>query len=113
DSNTTFNIYQRMYFVFVQDDWKITRKLTLNLGLRYEFATPPRERDFKWANFDPSAGKFIAAKSGSLEDEALIKPDRNNFAPRIGLAYSLTPKTVLLVSYVVFFNHANILVAEW
>src|SRR5262245_54431686 len=107
DSNTTFNIYQRMYFAFVQDDWKITRKLTLNLGLRYEFATPPRERDFKWANFSPSAGKFIAAKSGSLEDEALIKPDRNNFAPRIGFAYSVTPKTVLRGAYGIFYNHAN------
>ncbi len=107
DSNTTFNIYQRMYFLFVQDDWKITRKLTLNLGIRYEFATPPRERDYKWANFDSSKGAFISAKSGSLEEEALIKPDKNNFAPRIGFAYSLTPKTVLRGAYGIFYNHAN------
>ena len=107
DSDTTFNIYQRMYFGFVQDDWKITRKLTLNLGIRYEFATPPRERDLKWANFDPATGKFIAAKSGSLADEALIKPDRNNFAPRIGFAYSVTPKTVVRGAYGLFYNHAN------
>src|SRR5882672_1300108 len=73
DSDTTFNVYQHMYFVFVQDDWKITRKLTLNLGIRYEFATPPRERDLKWANFDPSTGTFIPAKDGSLQDQALIK----------------------------------------
>ena len=107
DSNTTFNIYQRMYFGFVQDDWKITRKLTLNLGMRYEFATPPRERDLKWANFDSSTGKFISAKDGSLQDQALIKPDKNNFAPRFGFAYSLTPKTVLRGAYGIFYNHAN------
>ena len=107
DSNTTFNMYQRMYFLFVQDDWKITRKLTLNLGLRYEFATPPRDRDFKWANFDSSTGKFISAKSGSLFEEALIHPDRNNFAPRFGFAYSVTPKTVLRGAYGIFYNHAN------
>jgi len=107
DSDTTFNMYQRMYFLFVQDDWKITRKLTLNLGLRYEFATPPRDRDFKWANFDSATGKFISAKSGSLFEEALIHPDRNNFAPRFGFAYSLTPKTVLRGAYGIFYNHAN------
>ena len=107
DSNTVFNIYQRMYFGFVQDDWKITRKLTLNLGIRYEFATPPRERDYKWANFDPSARQFIAAKSGSLYNEALIHPDANNFAPRFGFAYSITPRTVVRGAYGLFYNHAN------
>ena len=107
DSDTTFNIYQHMYFAFVQDDWKVTRKLTLNLGIRYEFATPPRERDLKWANFDPSTGTFISAKDGSLQDQALIKPDKNNFAPRFGFAYSLTPRTVLRGAYGLFYNHAN------
>ena len=107
DSDTTFNVYQHMYFAFVQDDWKITRKLTLNLGMRYEFATPPRERDLKWANFDSSTGKFISAKNGSLQEQALIKPDKNNFAPRFGFAYSLTPKTVLRGAYGLFYNHAN------
>src|SRR4030088_2253784 len=96
-----------MNLVFVQDDWKVNRKLTLNLGLRYEFATPPRERDFKWANFDSSTGKFISAKDGSLAAQALIKPDRNNFAPRFGFAYSATPKTVIRGAYGVFYNHAN------
>lgn len=107
DSNTTFDVYQKMYFGFVQDDWKVTRKLTLNLGLRYEFATPPRDRDLKWANFDASTRSFISAKSGSLQDEALIKPDRNNFTPRFGFAYSVTPKTVIRGAYGIFYNHAN------
>ena len=107
DSNTTFEIYQHMYFLFAQDDWKITRKLTLNIGLRYEFATPPRERQMKWANFDSAAHQFISAKEGSLRDEALIAPDRNDFAPRFGFAFSATPKTVIRGAYGVFYNHAN------
>ncbi len=107
DSNTTFDLYQHMYFGFLQDDWKITRKLTLNLGLRYEFATPPRERNNKWANFDLAKGQFVTAKSGSLRDEALIEPDRNNFAPRIGFAYSATPKSVIRGAYGIFYNHTN------
>jgi hypothetical protein len=107
DSNTTFEIYQHMYFLFLQDDWKISRKLTLNLGLRYEFATPPREREMKWANFDSGAGKFISAQSGSLRQESLIAPDRNDFAPRFGFAYSATLKTVIRGGYGLFYNHAN------
>ena len=107
DSNTTFEIYQHLYFGFVQDDWKVSRKLTLNLGLRYEFATPPRERKFQWANFDSATGKFISAKSGSLFEEALIHSDANNFAPRIGFAYSATPKTVIRGAYGIFYNHTN------
>jgi hypothetical protein len=107
DSNTVFNIYQHMYFGFLQDDWKINKKLTLSLGFRYEFATPPRERDFKWANFDSASGKFITAAKGSLAQEALINPDWNDVAPRVGFAYSATPKTVIRGAYGLFYNHAN------
>ena len=107
DSNTVFNIYQHMKFLFVQDNWNFNRRLTLNLGLRYEFATPPRERDYKWANFDAKTGTFMTAKPGDLFSEALIHPDYNDFAPRIGFAYSATPKTVFRGGYGVFYNHAN------
>jgi Carboxypeptidase regulatory-like domain len=107
DSNTTFEIYQHMYFFFVQDDWKVSRKLTLNLGLRYESATPPRERELKWANFDPASGKFLSARNGSLFEEALIRPDRNDFAPRFGFAYSATGRTVIRGAYGIFYSHAN------
>lgn len=107
DSNTIFDMYQNMFFLFAQDDWKISRKLTLNMGVRYEFATPPRERDFKWSNFDSASGAFINAKSGGLFEQALIHPDRNNFAPRVGLAYTATKKMVIRAGYGIFFNHTN------
>jgi hypothetical protein len=107
DSNTVFNIYQHMYFLFVQDNWNVSRRLTLNLGIRYEFATPPREQDHKWANFSAASGTFMTAKSGDLFSEALIHPDRNDFAPRIGFAFTATPKTVFRGGYGIFYNHAN------
>ncbi len=107
DSNTVFNIWQKMYFFFIQDDWKINSKLTLNLGLRYEFDTPPRERDNQWSNFDGSAGAFVLAKDGGLFERALIHPDYNNFAPRIGFAYSPLRRTVIRAAYGVFYNHSN------
>ena len=107
DSNTVFNQYQQMYFAFVQDDWKVTPRLALNLGVRYEFSTPPRERDHQWANFIPEAGGFVSAKDGSLFDESLIRPDRNNFAPRVGFSYNMFRRTVVRGAYGVFYNHAN------
>jgi outer membrane receptor protein involved in Fe transport len=91
--------------VFVQDDWKPTDKLTLNLGVRYDFMTPPTERDNRMANFDPSgAGTLVFASDGSLADRALVKPDTNNFAPRIGAIYRITERTLVRGGYGVFFN---------
>ena len=84
-----------MYFAYVQDDFRVNPKLTLNLGMRYEFATPQYELDNKLANFLPSADALIYAKSGSLFDRSLVKPDHNNWAPRVGLAYQVDPKTVI------------------
>ncbi len=107
DSNTVFNMYQRMYFGYVQDDWKIRRNLTLNLGVRYEFATPPIEEDRQAANFDFRTNSFVTAKDGSLFERTLIRPDRNNWAPRLGLAWTVTPKTVVRAGYGMFYNHTN------
>ena len=107
DSNTVFNQFQRMYFAFVQDDWKLTSRLALNLGLRYEFSTPPQERDHQWANFLPEQGAFVTASDGSLFERSLIHPDRNNFAPRVGFSLRVLNSTVVRGAYGVFFNHAN------
>ncbi len=84
-SYTVMDQGQDMQFYFLQDDFRVTPRLTLNLGLRYEFATPPREKNNALANFDPATGTMVFAKDGSLYDRALIHPDRNNFAPRVGI----------------------------
>ena len=81
-SYTVMDQGQDMQFYFVQDDYRVTPKLTLNVGLRYEYATPPRERDNQFANFDPATGTMIFAQDGGSFERALIHPDRNNFAPR-------------------------------
>lgn len=107
DSSTAFNQWQRMYSMFIQDDWKVTPKLTLNYGIRYEFATPPRERDNQWANFDNATQQFVSAKSGGIFDQALIHPDYNDFAPRFGFSYAATSRTVVRGAYGIFYNHMN------
>jgi hypothetical protein len=107
DSNTVFNQWQKMYFFFAQDDWKVSPKLTLNYGLRYEFSTPPRERDNQWANYQAETSSFIQARDGGLFERALIRPDWNNFAPRFGFAYAPWRRTVIRGAYGVFYNHTN------
>ncbi|MBI3680038.1 MAG: TonB-dependent receptor [Acidobacteria bacterium] len=106
------NYQQRMYFGYIQDDFKVNRKLTVNMGLRYEFATPQWERDYILSNFDPVAKALIKARSGSIYDRTLVNPDRNNFAPRFGVAYNLTQKTVLRGGFGVSYIHFNRLGGE-
>lgn len=80
------------WMFYLQDDWKVTRGLTLNLGLRYELQTPWRERNNR-LNYtvldpaDPSFGHIIRAGGPGAESRALLRLDANNFAPRIGLAW--------------------------
>ena len=85
----------------------MSSKLTLNLGLRYEYATPQWERDNILTNWDPDARKMIQATDGSIYDRALVDPDRNNWGPRLGFAYTMTPKTVLRGGWGVSYVHFN------
>jgi len=90
---------------YAQDDWKPTDKLTLNLGLRYDFMPPATEKDNRMANFDQTgSGALVYAKDGSLADRALVNPDKNNFAPRLGAIYRINDKTLLRGGYGMFFN---------
>jgi len=98
---------QVMNFGYFQDDWKVSSKLTLNLGLRYEYATPQWEADNRLSNFDPVTNKLIPAKEGTVADRAQVNPDRNNFAPRLGVAYALNPKTAIRAAYGVSYIHFN------
>ena len=96
---TVAQMRQRFHFAYLQDDFKVNRKLTLNLGLRYEFGTPYYEKDNKLSNYDPTTNSIILAKNGSLSDRGLVKPDYNNFGPRLGFAYNVLDKTVIRGGY--------------
>ena len=78
----------RMFFggFYVQDDWRVTRKLTLNLGLRYDLFTHPRERHNRQSNTDLTTGKIVLASDGNRGPN--MDTYKKNFGPRIGFAYS-------------------------
>lgn len=102
-----FYVDQRLWMAsgFVEDDWKLTPKFTLNLGLRYDFATPAMDGANRMANFNPSgSGSLVYAKAGSIGDRTLVDPTTTDFAPRIGATYALNPNTVLRGGYGIYYT---------
>ncbi len=87
------NMVSNYYGGYLADNWRILPKLTLNLGLRYEFQPYPREIHGRAEFFDFATGKEVIAGHGVRPE--IVDPDYNNFAPRIGLAYQLTKNTVI------------------
>ncbi|HMH16344.1 MAG TPA: TonB-dependent receptor [Edaphobacter sp.] len=102
------HLRSQSHFAYVQDDWKISPKLTLNIGLRYEYTTPYYEQKNQQANFNPTLAltspltAFTPATSGN---RYTINPDRNDFAPRFGFAYALNDKTAIRGGYGISFSH--------
>ncbi len=101
------NYRQHQYFTYVQDDYRVSSKLTLNLGLRWEFTTPRWERDNVLTNFDPVTNTLLHASNGSLYNRTLVHPDYKDFAPRVGFAYSPSAKTVIRGGYGISYVHLN------
>ena len=107
-NNNGVSILNKYYGFFFQDDYRATSKLTLNMGLRYEYETPRTERyNRATRGFDISSASPAGASSrGGLQyagagsqPRGIYNPDRNNIAPRFGFAYTFMPKTVLRSGY--------------
>jgi len=101
------NYHQLMNFFYVQDDIRVTPKLTVNAGLRYELATPQYVDGNHLANFDPGTNTLIQASGDSLYSRALVNMPKLDFAPRFGIAYQLDPKTVIRSAYGLSFDQFN------
>ncbi len=91
--------YEWDVFGFVQDQWRVTPRLTLTYGLRYEVYSAPYANAGNSANFDFSTGQLLVAGTGSVNRYMNIDTRLTNFAPRIGIAYSFNPKTVIRAGY--------------
>lgn len=111
-----FEQVRRPYIgVFMQDEWRITPKLTITYGLRYNYEQAFREKDSQYAYLDLNAASPIASRVPSIPNlrGGLVYPngpsqtaDRNNFDPRLGIAYRLNEKTVLRAGTGIFTHPA-------
>ncbi|PYV76326.1 MAG: hypothetical protein DMG96_14465 [Acidobacteria bacterium] len=93
---TYFGNRQHTYGAFVEDNYKATSKLTLDLGLRYDYATPLYEAHNRESNFDYAKGIIVPAGTPGYPKH-LATPHKDNFAPRIGFAYSPFPSRPLVI----------------
>ncbi len=84
---------------FAQDDWRATRWLTLNIGMRWDYFSPVSEADNRIANFDFATSQMIVAGQNGVSSTAGVKRDFGDFGPRFGFAAALNKKTVLRGGY--------------
>lgn len=113
---SSYKFQSNAYDLYVQNDWRILANLSVNLGLRYEYNGPFVETENHIANLDVETPGFTNAVlvlpgqtgpySGTFP-RALVRPDRNNFGPRIGIAWKPQAQTVVRAGYGINYNLAQ------
>jgi hypothetical protein len=110
------NNHGTVWDLFIQDQWKVAPRLTLNLGLTWNFRDGPYFLNNQVSIFDLVQGRWRWAATNPITNEAPNLPaniyprDLNNFAPRVGAAYQIFRKTVFRTGYSIFYDHSNSLV---
>ena len=117
-TSTVIDARSKSYSLFAGDTWRVTPKLTVTPGIHWEVDSPPHEANDRFSYFDPNLpnpgagnlpGAIAFAGTGPGRSGRRIPEDTwyGGFAPRIGLAYAFTPKTVVRSGYGVFYDNAN------
>ena len=107
---TDLDLRQNLHHVYIQDDMKVNPRLTLNLGLRWEYDQWPHHIRGRLSGFDMITGQFFWASTNPVTGQPpnvrpqIADPRYADFAPRIGFAYRLTDRTTVRSSYGIFYN---------
>jgi hypothetical protein len=106
-SNDAFSFHGNAWNVYLLDDWRIAKNVSLNLGLRYEYVSPFSEAHNRLVTLDapPDFAKVAVVPAGGIGPfsgpfpNTIVSPDRNNFAPRIGVAWRAAERLILRAGY--------------
>jgi hypothetical protein len=93
--------------MYIQDDYRITNRLTLNAGVRYEITTPWTEIHNRLANFLPALDNVFPVGSQQIPQDTMYNTNYSDFGPRVGLSFQLTPKTVIRAGFGVFYDFTS------
>jgi hypothetical protein len=107
------NLRAGTFSLFANDDWRVARRLTVSLGVRYDYATPPHDQDDRANLYDPATGALAQVGTGNIPRGG-YEADANNVAPRAGFAWSLDEldRWVLRGGYGVYYNTGALATAE-
>lgn len=98
----SINMRSQAYAAYIQDDWRISRNLTLNLGLRYEFMRPPISPDNQMYTLD-SADNLVRVGTNGIPQSG-VRSDHDDFAPRVGFAWNVGRSFVVRAGYGVYYD---------
>jgi Carboxypeptidase regulatory-like domain/TonB-dependent Receptor Plug Domain/TonB dependent receptor len=108
---------------FFDDVWQVSRKLTIHLGVRYDYLAPWKEQSHQEGAFDPASGKIgynivpanipaslapLIINQAGFYPAGIIKPDKKDWSPRVGIAYSITNSTVIRTGFGITYDNLNL-----
>ena len=107
------NLRAANWSLFAHDDWRASRKLTISAGLRYDYATPPVDKDDRANLYDLSTGQLVPVGTGGMPRGGYVA-DRNNVSPRAGFAWMLDDldRWVVRGGYGVYYNQGALATSE-
>ncbi len=99
------------YNFFINDSYRVTQRLTLNAGLRYEYNSPPVDADDRANIFDVATRTLVQVGTNGVPRSG-FEADKNNFAPRVGFAWSIGEETVLRAGYGIYYDQSPLAPSE-
>ena len=110
-ANNPIHLRTQSYDGYFQDNFKLTRDVVMNLGLRYDFNTPPTDPKNAMYTFDTLAGKIVRVGTNGVTDSG-IRPDYKNVAPRLGVSWNPAKDLIVRAGYGMFYDSGMFIIGS-